>query len=181
MTETELEKKIVELYELFFVRTSHYSNYEFNPSERDNKLIKSFIKKFTKHIPLETISESLIFDYFAYQFMSRETQKTSFGTGVIMLNWVIGEKSIKTWIDRFEGWDYHLREFLKRIGVEKNLIVTKERRSLLEYEEDLKKESFNTFQGFHQCLTMTRLFSESSELCIQCNFSIDCKKIRDDL
>lgn len=156
---------IVDAYELFYSKVTGNPSYSFIPNQQQSKIITNFIKL----VPESFTKESLM-EYFAYHFSQRATQKTRFGVGIVMLNWVVSDKPYKSWCDRPESWKYHVDCFLDKYGLLRN--INKIQKSNIEDSE--RQLYFNSKKGFINCIDNTTLFDNTSMFCNSCNFKKVC-------
>lgn len=174
---------ILKLYEEFYRQVSLKGHYVFYPSTNDKKLTCKFIR-WIKNNKKSHANSSFLISYFEFQFSHYSGIETKYGKNQILFNWLIGPKAIerfekrnvsKRWLVRLkmrEEVDLNLNKAFKNFGKPKTTYVNK----LYDYEENDKKRFYNKPQGFIFCLTTTTLFNPISQICLNCNNKIDCKK-----
>ena len=145
-----------------------------------------------------------LFDYFNFQFtywsfIKESKNKNGDYNFLIMLHWVLGKKALKRYLNKTskDTYFYHsnfypkyninkndlieLLENKQYLVVEKEDIIEEDKIILinpLNYkEEENKKRKYNTIEGFFICQQYTTLFKFNSNLCKNCKFKINCKKI----
>lgn len=168
-----MKKSVIKYYEYFFQEISGNRNFTFNIKDSQKSLIDSFVKL----IP-ETAGEDWLFDFFLYQFSRYYDKKTRFGTGIVMLNWVIGKKAIQEYKDRTEQQLHFVSEFRVKYGLKPFKEVESK-----EFIHSLKKdriEGLRKCKNIAACSTsffeLTEIFS--SILCIGCESFNCCNLIK---
>lgn len=181
---------IKELQTHFFRQVSGYANYKYNPRMTDLKMIVRFVNWGRNNYKGQFGADFLI-KYFEFQYSYYSGLKTRFGKGVVMINWIIGDKAIKRYETRDIKNNRYAKFFLNKNSSEyfkKQSLNLSERRQeklkikekyVLEVhpiEEQFKQSFFNTEKGFVFCCTTTTLFNLKSDLCKKCDFAKQCKE-----
>lgn len=178
-----LDPAIKELYQYLYRQATLHSNYIYNSTERDQLLINKFIKWINGAYRQHQINETLLIQFFEFQFSRYSGIVTPKGKNNILLSWLIGPKAIKQWTSRNvkkrylvtwrinKDFKLHLKQAFTTIKVNTvpvYLLV------LNEYEEESKKRFYNKPEGYLYCKQMTTLYTPYSELCRDCDFKDDC-------
>ena len=164
-----MEEKIGKLYEFFYVLVSGNRFYEFNPTEVQKKTIQNFIVM----LPIG-VGDEWLFEYFCFSFAKRETQKTRFGKGKVMLNWVVGKKSLRTYMEATEEEKYWGEEFRLRHKLTNPLFTYTKIIPSSDYKNKERLRFYNTDAGLLHCLEMN-LFEENNKNCLFCINRKFCK------
>jgi hypothetical protein len=182
-------KLIMELYQEYYIQISGHKNYTFRPTGNDKKLIARYAHWMWNVYGKESVGLNILIQYFDFQFNYYCRLDTRFGRGVIMLNWVIGDKARKRWQERDKDWDFAVKFTLNRDTNQKfnryfltavsQVQTEKRRKYLLELgvDERQKQRYYNSQRGFAICLSSTTLYNPKSPFCKGCLFADDCRKI----
>lgn len=179
----KLYPAIVNLYQQLYAQATLRKNYVFTPPRQDRLLICKFCKWLYKTYSIHQITETLLIDYFEFQFARYSGVQTPKGKNNIMLNWIVGPKAIQAWVTRNVKKRYLVRwrcnkdfkltlsqAFKKTVTV--NVILFTEQ--VNQYEEREKQRFYNKKQGYLYCAAMTTLYTPNSNLCTACDFKIAC-------
>jgi len=132
-------------------------------SEKDLKIIESFMVLVEKKIGLTSLGSFFLDSYFTYQFQYWKQIKHR-PVVYYPVHWILGKKALGRWL----GLKYKPTQFLvnqKQQDQYVNLI-----------EESYKKENYSIEDGFYNCLQTTTLFDPKSRYCNLCVNSAVCKK-----
>lgn len=158
--------------------------------------------KFLKNEKSQYLNIDWLFDYFNIQFtywdFIRSNKEKNGEKYFIMLHWILGKKALKRYLNRSsrDTYFYHSSFFIKyeikksellEDLKNKNFIIENKENfiekdkiininPLISQEEILKKEKYNTLEGFYICQEFTTLFRFNSNLCLKCINKIRCKK-----
>lgn len=171
-----MKKSVIKYYEYFFQEISGNRGFTFNIKDSQKSLIDNFVKM----IP-ETAGEDWLFDFFLYQFSRYYDKKTRFGTGIVMLNWVIGKKALQEYKNRTEQQLHFVNEF--RVRYELKPFKEVESKEII---QSLKKDRIG---GLRKCknivacsmsiFELTEIFN--SILCMGCESFNYCKSIKNEM
>lgn len=144
--------------------------------QKENKVFISFLSKLYKHFGQQTIGPQFLWTFLTYNMDCLFGRKTQFGS-MVMLNWILSEKSIERWEKRnTENGDYFISKFLVDHCIERSVYYDK---IDLEDIEELERERyFNTDLGFITCQSLAS-YNELSENCQKCNFKEECRNEKD--
>lgn len=174
------------LQEYFYQKISQNPNYSFEPSDRENQYILSFVTLLKKHFgdDLSSIGTKTLFGYFLFQYNSRYEQDTRFGKGTVMLNWIIGKKAFDKWVNRKETVMFYEHRFLDIYNASEEDFKSiyspdiQENNIDLSYTEENDKQRFyNTERGLITCINTTTLYNHRSKWCLTCRSKTTCKKL----
>lgn len=181
-------KLIEELQTHFFRQVSGYENYKFKVQQRDVAMIAKFVK-WGKENYKDSFSTDFLINYFEFHYSYYSRITTRFGKGVIMLNWIVGEKARERWKDRDLKNNRYIKFSLNKNsqGYLKNLYLSSRQkqkdREKIKYileinnlEEEFKKAFYDSEKGFLFCCQQTTLYNGNSELCRNCKFKEQCKE-----
>jgi hypothetical protein len=171
------------VYEELFRQATLNKNYKHRTTRVDRLLICRFIKWINKKYHSSQINETLLIQFFEFQFSRYSGIKTPKGKNVILLNWLIGQKAIMAWEDRVIKKRYLVtwrcnKEF--RLKLNKAFAVKVKGSSFLlkinQYEEQSKNRFYNSPEGYIYCGQMTTLYNPLSDLCQGCNYKKECEE-----
>jgi len=155
-----MREKVVKLYEYFYQIFSNYRDFEFRPTDRQKKTIDNFLLLLTP-----SHGEEWLFDYFCFQFGRYYTMNTRFGKGKIMLNWVIGKKSLDYYKNASDEEKYYGREVKRKFSLKNPLIEV--HTTKLTHLDIERKRFYNTDLGLLHCRELD-LYEEKNKYCIMC-------------
>lgn len=175
----------------------YYSNKIKNPISKFDYTEVTSLKNFSKYLIDNKeyfLNINWIFEYFNYQFcywnyIKEEKEKKTKEVYKIKLHWILGQKALYRYNhkNRSSSYFYHTiffpkfnirREDLIEFLLEKKIISKIKKKSKLNIkEESIKKIKYNTIEGFSLCINFTTLFTFKSDLCNNCKFKLNCKKI----
>ena len=139
--------------------------------QKENVAFDKFLSRLYKHYGQQTIGKDFLWSFLTYNMDSLYGRKTQFGS-MIMLSWLLSEKSIQRWDERkTEISDYFGSKFLDDHNVQKPSDFDKVD---LEDLEDMERgRFFNTEVGCVNCQSLAS-YNEYSEYCSKCNFKKEC-------
>lgn len=168
--------QIVDYYELFYSKTSGYSDYSLKKDSRNDTMIANFLLKLTEWYKVSALGESFLFEYFSFQFSRKYDRKTRLGKGVIPLNHIIGQKALLEWIDRDEHWQYFADQFCDKFNIK--IKIPKQKLSIIKQLEEVERARFyNTNDGFSNCFISEIEYNNKSKYCLTCKFKKECMNI----
>lgn len=171
-------------YEELFQQATLNKNYKHKITRRDRLLICRFIKWINKKYHSTQINESLLIQFFEFQFSRYSGIATPKGKNVILLHWIVGPKAIKEWENRVVKKRYlvtwrinkefklQLKKAFVEVKVKSNIFLLK----VSAYEEQSKVRFYNSPEGYVYCGQMTTLYNPLSDLCKECNYKQDCQE-----
>ena len=177
---------IFTFYQYFFSKIIRYDDYMFIPNKQQNSLINNFIANFLNKEYSHSVGTDFLFNFFAYNFEYWHNKGDKFGGRKVMINMVLGSTAIERWKNKNEHALYFSLDFCK-----KNKIFKSEIDDIINFKEGDYSESrfekiynierkrfLNTDKGFLNCISFTNLYNENCEACLECKFSIDCRKMK---
>lgn len=133
------------------------------------KMMSNFLKK----IPLNADSE-WIYDYLLFHFSRRLNQNTSFGKGIIMPGWILGQKALSDYRECSDSERYYYRTTFQRLYNLKNPFKEEiDRNTILEWKEAERKRFSNPDRQYIHCEEL-QLFDQNSSKCINCTYKPIC-------
>lgn len=171
------------LYEAFYRKVYGNSKYIFDPTEKMQKCISTFIELLDKKYKIESIGATFLSSYFIFQFGYWTELDLKVYNERITIPFIVGKKAFERWINRKQEFDWQLynSNFLKIYKVNINEIIQKfkeEDTSILNRSEEKEKKRFyNTDRGALHCITNTTLYNHQSSLCLVCKNKNDCKTL----
>lgn len=174
---------VKELYQHLYRKATLHSNFNYQTNRRDRLIICKFIKWINGAYKQHQINESLLIQFFEFQFSRYSGIVTPKGKNNILISWLIGPAAIKHWTSRNvkkrylvtwrinKDFKLHLKQTFTTIKVNR---VPAYLLALNEYEEESKKRFHNKPEGYLYCKQMTTLYNPFSELCRDCDFKDDC-------
>lgn len=176
---------VFDTFEYFSQRFSHNEDFVVYRGEKQCKIVSKFVNTLLKKHG--QIGSDYLFRFFSYQFeMRRQWSKFEFGQRKVMLNWVVGEKSLQYWEKKPDEYWYFVQtgllkffsitkeDYMKHIGVQEEHVYG----VLYDSEELDRGRFFNTYKGFRLCIDCTTLFHSKSLYCVKCLYQEDCKKLQ---
>jgi tRNA uridine 5-carbamoylmethylation protein Kti12 len=166
----------VKYYEIIYGHSSGYREYEFN-IKKNRKFFENLLKRLYKKYGA-SLGDQLIWDYLTFQVMVYSDLKTKFGKGKFPVSVIVGEKAIKRWDNKSDGWLHECNLFRKKLGIIRPVkeINTLKSISHKKYKERERKRFYNTDRGLLHCFEL-KLFENFSKECINCKNRGDCKKL----
>jgi len=141
--------------------------------QKENKVFVTFLSKLYKRFGQQTIGPQFLWEFLTYNMDCLFGRKTMFGS-MVMLNWILSEKSIERWTTRnTENYEYFNSKFLIDHCIEKPIYY--DQIDLEDLEEEERKRYFNTELGFLTCQSLAS-YNEFSEYCKKCNFKKECNE-----
>jgi hypothetical protein len=172
----------IAIYEELFQQATLNKNYKHKTTRRDRLLICRFIKWINGKYHFTQVNESLLIQFFEFQFSRYSGIATPKGKNVILLHWIVGQKAIIAWENRNikkrylvtwrinKDFKLKLKEAFKEVKVNKNNFLLK----VNTHEEQSKVRFYNLLEGYIYCGQMTTLFNPVSDLCNGCNYKQEC-------
>jgi hypothetical protein len=122
---------------------------------------------------LHYISEHEMWDFLCYQFFRFHNKKTRFGTGVVQLSWIIGQKAFCEWENKTpERW-FRCVEW--KMGIEIiNPVQDYRYKPSSEFLDKLRLKNYGKHLGFLLCYD-AELFNANSDVCKACKFKQYCE------
>mgnify|MGYP000007453081 CR=1 FL=1 len=182
ISRTEL-KLIVTTYEFYYQKVSGIESYIFKMTDSRAKMIENFVIDFKKMNKTSILQETSIKKFFDFQFNYWYKRDAKFGKGVsIQIEWIIGKKAVERWENvNKKHLSFIVRKNLKSDNDFNQKNVKKENWTDLiintnRNEEFNKSKFLNKSIGLENCLITTNLYNHKSSICLQCNFSLECKE-----
>lgn len=174
MIESVQKQTILRFYEYFYSKLTANNDFVVHLNKKEKISLDNYIKIISKEIKLESIGEEFWYDYFCFQFEFWRTKYTRLGKNKVKFNWVIGKESWKRWNSRVECFRYfHEIGFVKMFDIKKSDLIKIQKTNIdftqiRPIEELIKSSKYNTKEGFQNCIMLTELYNEKSELCQNC-------------
>jgi len=177
----EANKQIVLFFEKFNKIFQRNEKYTFKELKSTQKNIASFIKKIENIQGKKTIGINFLFNYFSFQFYYYTQPGTLKSKRFLKLGHIINDKAVERWKNKTDKqvndaieWSAKNKIYIDDFKV--GLDYTK-KPDLFYIEEIERKRFFNTEIGLVHCLQLTSGYTEKSETCLKCNFSIECREL----
>lgn len=174
------------LYETLYKQCTQNAKFKYTPNLNDKHLILKFVSWLVKNYQRSQITDSLLIQFFEFQFSHYRGVVTPNGRNSIMLNWVIGNKALDRWQNRNISnnkiivWRVHVD------GVKLSVFKPKRPHKALLFrflkqinplEEQEKERFLNKKVGYLHCRNMTTLYNPKSEICSKrCAYKEYCIK-----
>jgi hypothetical protein len=140
--------------------------------QKKNEAFIRFSTLLYKHFGHKTVDQNFIWEFLTYNMNCLFGRKTRFDS-MVMLNWLLSEKSIERWNSRnLQYSEYHSNEFLERYGIKKEMWF--EPIDLEDIEDIERGRFFNTDLGWVTCQSLAS-YNEYSDYCKKCKFKEKCK------
>lgn len=155
--------------------------------DRNNhrKLIDNFVKLLASQFGLHSIGYNTLLECFQYSFFYWSGKKTK---RQLSLNWIIGKKTITRWLEKKEGTQYHIDNFVKEYNIDIDLLKqqlaeqdVQEDKPILDPSEELEKARFTGQAQLYHCSQFTTLYYHKSLNCLKCVNRSPCKKLLKDI
>lgn len=130
-----------------------------------NKVSQQFLTKLYKSFSKTEVGSNFIWSFLSFNMNEVYGRKTQFGN-LIMINWLLSEKSIERWFNKPEMADYFTSQFLELFKIS-TPIFQKERVDIEDIEEVERERFLNTDQGFYHCKSFASYnrYSKSCQIC----------------
>lgn len=189
MDAQDIYEIVCQIYQELYRQATIRPKYTYDPKHADHELIQKFVQWLQKHYKPGQIGEDLLVQYFEFQFSRYSGVVTKYGKNSVMMNWLIGQKAIATWLKRDLSKKFLVRyrcnkdfklNLRKHFAPAKQVKVNQQKRNFLSQinktEEFEKKRYYNKHVGYLYCGDITTLYHPASEVCNGCNFKDDCTK-----
>ena len=179
-----MKAMIVDTYQVFLRKLWGKPSFVYEPNDRDEACIQSFIKLLDKEYGLESIGRTLVYDYFCFQLDYWKNMDTRFGKR-IPITWFIGKKAFERWKNNPEEDLWHAYQTADEFGIDIGQIhvagpVHMDVLELKEAEENEKNRFSDPIDQLTHCLETTTLYNHRSKHCIGCKEKGNCKKLLKD-
>lgn len=177
---------VVKLFEHFYNKV-YRTNFKLDLSLNNQaKVIENFLKLVSQYYMIDSVGVNFMIDYFASAFHYFSTKKLKRN---VSLNWIVGRKFFKRYLERKEGQDYYTGEWLR----ENQINLDQLRASLMKIEEGLdylkldkveelsKGKKADTSARLYNCMTSTTMYNHRSPICLTCHQRVSCKEIMERL
>lgn len=175
------EQDVINFYQYFYRKRFNSFNYKFKPSEKAEKVIKTFITLLDKHYNLKLVGHSFLYDFFMYQFNYWRDAKIEAFHGKFRIELIIGNKAVDRFNlnERDDHWVIEKSEIISLYGFKKSDLIPQEKPEEYQgsYEITIKNKNYNTPTGFFNCIENTTLYNHKHKCCMLCDFKADCKKV----
>lgn len=148
------------------------------------RLIDNFVKLLASQFGLHSIGYNTLLDCFQYSFFYWNGKKTK---RQLSLNWIIGRKTVTRWLEKKDGTQYHIDNFIKEYDIDINLLKqqlaeqdNQEEQPILNPAEELEKTRFKGAAQLYHCSQFTTLYHHKSIICLKCGNRAACKKLLKD-
>lgn len=158
-------KNICLVYEYLYCEVSNKKWYRFKPINRDKKLITNLINR----VGEDKIGDEWIFNYFLYQFSRYHDLDTKYGRGIVLLNWLTGQKAYDKWLNKSEQEVYMVQEFKVKYGLKNPLKIEVkiDKEIAKSYFDKERLRFFNTDRGLIHCME-NELYNPNNFNCKMC-------------
>lgn len=173
----DYHKVITRLFEYFYYKVfnKHYKlDLDIN---NQKKLVDNFLKLLGQQYGLPSIGVDWLITYFVFSFNYWRDKNIK---RPLTLNWIIGKKMFKKFVDKDEHSDYFCGRFTMECDIDTNALRQELNEDESEYNnhsEELEKRRFTGEGRLHNCIINTTLYNHRSKICIMCTQKVDCKQI----
>lgn len=177
----DYHKAVVKLYDHYYNKIYKGANHRLDLSINNQaKVVDSFVKLLSTQIGLPSVGLNTLLDFFQFSFYFWSTKRTK---RRISLNWIIGKKTFKRWVEKKDGQDYYTDKWLLENNIDLNLLrqqlYEQEHQDLttqgLDAAEELEKLRFGGEARLYHCLHNTTLYHHRSLHCLGCSNRRVCK------
>ena len=175
----DYHKLVQKLFDYFYYKV-HKKHFKLDLDLNNHrKLINNFVKLLAQHYQLPSIDVNFLILYFSFtwEYYSNKHLKRN-----VSLNWIIGKKTFKRWLDRKDSATYYNNKFLKEYEINLNqlkqdLHEDQSEAIGLDPAEELEKKRFTGDAILFNCLLVTTLYNHKSLICLQCEHKKMCKSL----
>ena len=165
-------------YGHMYAMVNRFNDYAFVPTENHNKQIHNFIALLKKEMDINSVGHDWVFNYMAYLFKERCSQKSRYGSR-IPLNWVVGKKSFEIYRKRGGSWAYYTDMFICSNNIRPILKKGRSQLDMFGHYERQRAVNNRDEMPLHLCLGIVP-YSRFSKYCLICPSKNDCKEINSD-
>lgn len=177
----DIKQGIIDAYQYISRRVDNRPTWKFEPTDRQDAMLDTFIRLLDKEYGLRSIGKKFITNYLAYQYLRWfEKDDTRFGK-TVMLSWLIGEKAFERWKTKSEGWSHVVRvKILIPYDIDADTIFIPDTKKfdcndLLDHEESIKERFRKDENLLGHCAMNTTLYNRRSKWCVVCRHKRVCK------
>jgi len=147
---------------------SYFKNrLKFRGSIDSPKTLK-MVENFLKIVP-SGAGDEWLFDYFLFHFSRRYSQKTKFGSNVMMSGWLFGKKALEDYRNCSDNERYHYRNiFAKEHNISNNLSLIKIDLDSVELWKEIERSRFSDFSRRYIHCEELILYNKNSKTCLEC-------------
>ena len=176
-------KAVVKLFNHYYNKIYRGANYQLDlETNNQHKVVDSFVKLMSQQFGLQSVGINTLLSFFNYSFHYWSTKKT---VRRISLNWIIGKKTFKRFLEKKEGENYYIDKWLLENDVDvdslKQQLHELENKELtsqgLDPAEELEKLRFEGEAKLYNCLQHTTLYHHRSVNCLTCMNRVACKRL----
>lgn len=181
-------ENVINIYEYLYKETYNEPQYRLSVSSSTQNTLQSFLLNCEKkYQSTSSLGVDFLCKYFLFQWKYWVVLDLENYDKKIHLNYIIGKKAFKRWVDRDREWDWIDNFLINNVPfslgkLKKEIIFNSpddiEKNRLYLYEENVKKKNLNTEKGFLNCIKYTTLFLSKSSNCVICKYSVDCKALQ---
>jgi len=187
MKKEDCRKYCLEIYQDLYRQVTLYSDFIVSTTKNDETTLNKFVDSLYKIYGEQQIGINFLANIIESCFTYWVNQKTKFGTGIIMFNWIFGKKSL----DRYESIKHldskmnpyksrSIKKIVRATVLKKynpsSKLLTNSAKFTSVVEEEEKARYLNEDIGFVWCSQNTTLYNHMSQYCMQCNYKKDCKE-----
>lgn len=172
--------RLIKFYTYFFQRIYSYRDFEYDPNQRDIKILQKFAKRLDENVSL---GDQWLFEYFAFQFKYWAEKKYKRFNAVV-ISYIIGEKAIERFeSNKNEHLSYFISEFIRKYQLNiddltQNKYYKRDLLNISKNEENEKLRIGDSYERILNCVENTTLFNIRSQVCVFCSKSKICKEIQ---
>lgn len=132
-------------------------------SEKTLKIVENFLK-----IVPSGAGDEWLFDYFLFHFSRRYSQKTRFGSKIMMPGWLFGKKALEDYRNCSDNERYYYRDvFAKEHNLSSNVSIKIDADSVESWRE-IERSRFADFSRRYIHCEELLLYSKNSKICLEC-------------
>ncbi len=175
----DVPKTVCKLFDHFYQKI-YKNNYKLDLSINNQlKQVNNFVDLLIQQFGLNAVGTNLILDYICFSFHYWHSKNTKRN---ISLNWIIGKKTFKRWVDRKSGNNYYTQQWLNEMGINLDYL----RQEIFEQElqhkgldpaEEIEKLRFHGDARLAHCIQFTTMYHHKSINCLGCESKSTCKKL----
>lgn len=171
---------VCKLFDYFYSKIYKNPNFKLDLSINNQaKVVENFIKLLSNYYPLESLNVNFFITYFSFSFSYWHDKITR---RKIALNWIIGKKTFKRFIETQDETQFFVDKFLDDYKVNINQLrqdLFPDHNEALELSgaEEIEKSRFKGEAQLYHCTQYTTLYNHKSKVCMRCSEKSTCKGV----
>lgn len=177
---TNHHRTVSRLFDYFYAKLYKNPNFKLDLSINNQaKQVDNFIKLLSRFYPIEGISVNFFITYYSFAFQYWHDKITH---RKIPLNWIIGPKTFKRFLDRTDESQYFVDKFLEKYKISldqlrQDLVESDDEARGLDTAEENEKLRFYGEARLYHCTVNTTMYNHRSVNCLGCPEKSICKKL----